>query len=71
MKRAIGGSLLVVLGLASVPLSAQIDLAGEWANRFHEDSAGAYSRSGYRRLPGTSASLLPRACAPTAGTLRC
>ena len=37
MKRAIGGSLLMVLGLAAVPLSAQIDLAGEWANRFHED----------------------------------
>ena len=34
MKRAIGGSLLL---LACVPLAAQIDLAGEWANRFHED----------------------------------
>ncbi len=44
MKRAIGGSLLMVLGLACVPLSAQIDLAGEWAPRFHEDQP--------ERIPG-------------------
>ena len=44
MKRVIGGSLLMVLGFACVPLSAQIDLAGEWAPRFHEDQP--------ERIPG-------------------
>ena len=41
MKRAIAGSLLL---LACVPLAAQIDLAGEWAPRFHEDQP--------ERIPG-------------------
>jgi len=48
MKRAsrvkIAGSLLVLAGLASLPASAQIDLAGEWNPRFHEDQP--------ERIPG-------------------
>ena len=48
MKRAsrvkIAGSLLVLAGFACVPASAQIDLAGEWNPRFHEDQP--------ERIPG-------------------
>ena len=48
MKRSsrvrIAGSLLFVAGFACIPLSAQVDLAGEWAPRFHEDFA--------ERIPG-------------------
>ena len=48
MKRAsrvkIAGSLLVLAGFACIPASAQIDLAGEWAPRFHEDQP--------ERIPG-------------------
>jgi hypothetical protein len=48
MKRSsrvkIAGSLLLLTGLASVPALAQIDLAGEWAPRFHEDQP--------ERIPG-------------------
>ncbi len=44
MKRAIGGTLLMLAGFACMPLSAQVDLAGEWAPRFHEDQP--------ERIPG-------------------
>src|SRR5260370_33448642 len=48
MKRAscvkIAGSLLVLAGFACLPASAQIDLAGEWNPRFHEDQP--------ERIPG-------------------
>ena len=44
MKRAIGGTLLILAGFTCMPLSAQIDLAGEWAPRFHEDQP--------ERIPG-------------------
>jgi len=44
MKRAIGGTLLILAGFACMPLSAQVDLAGEWAPRFHEDQP--------ERIPG-------------------
>jgi hypothetical protein len=48
MKRSsrlsIAGSLLLLTGLAAVPALAQIDLAGEWAPRFHEDQP--------ERIPG-------------------
>jgi hypothetical protein len=48
MKRSsrvrLAGSLLLLTGLTSVPVLAQIDLAGEWAPRFHEDQP--------ERIPG-------------------
>ena len=48
MKRAsrvkIAGPLLVIVGFACLPASAQIDLAGEWNPRFHEDQP--------ERIPG-------------------
>ena len=48
MKRSsrvnVAGSLLLLTALASVPALAQIDLAGEWAPRFHEDQP--------ERIPG-------------------
>jgi len=48
MKRAsragIAGSLAMLAGFACVPLAAQVDLAGEWAPRFHEDQP--------ERIPG-------------------
>jgi len=42
MKRAVIGGILLIS--ACVPLAAQIDLAGEWAPRFHEDQP--------ERIPG-------------------
>ena len=48
MKRSsrvqVAGSLLFLVGLAAVPALAQVDLAGEWAPRFHEDQP--------ERIPG-------------------
>jgi len=42
MKRAVIGGILLIS--ACLPLAAQIDLAGEWAPRFHEDQP--------ERIPG-------------------
>ena len=54
----------VLTALLSVPAFAQVDLAGEWAPRFHEDQLRAHSgvptSATISACPSTRAALAPR-----------